>query len=162
MRVLIDGCTQDLLGTANGQSTHLGTQGVFDAVQFLFDLGLSLSLHTVSFDTSLITGFVDDLSAALFGLLDDLGGLGLGFTQLLGNFLVGQFQIASRAVGGVQTISDLLLTFTQSCNDRRPYELHAEHHENEERNGLANQGCINVHANTSLFVVSSNQSLENE
>jgi hypothetical protein len=39
VRVLIDCGTQDLLSTADSQSTHLGTQRVFDAVQFLFDLG---------------------------------------------------------------------------------------------------------------------------
>src|SRR5690606_24995328 len=64
MRVLIDCGAKDLFSTANSQGTHLGTQGVFDAVQFLFDLGLSLSLHTVSFDASLFTGFLDKLSSA--------------------------------------------------------------------------------------------------
>ncbi|KKD56896.1 hypothetical protein VM57_17225 [Stenotrophomonas maltophilia] len=64
MRVLIDCGAKDLFSTANGQGTHLGTQGVFDAVEFLFDLGLSLSLHTVSFDASLFTGFLDKLSSA--------------------------------------------------------------------------------------------------
>ena len=136
--------------TANGQSTHLGTQGVFDAVQFLFDLGLSLSLHTFSFDASLITGFVDDLSTAFLGLLNDFSCLCLSIAQLMARFLLGQLQVASCSVSSVQSSRNLLLTFLQCRDDRRPHELHAEQHKDEERNGLANQGCINVHANTSL------------
>lgn len=83
VRVLIDCGTQDLRSTANGQSTHLGTQRVFDTVEFLFDLGLSLSLHTVSFDASLFTGFVDNLGTAFLGLLDDFSCLSFRFAQLL-------------------------------------------------------------------------------
>ncbi len=71
-----------------------------------------------------------------------------------------QLQITSRAVGSVQAVSDLLLTLLQSRDDRRPHELHAEQHKDEERNGLANQGCINVHANTSLVRCPSNTQIE--
>ncbi len=155
MRVLIDCGPKDLLSTANSQGTHLGTQGVFDAVQFLFDLGLSLSLHTVSFDAGLVTGFLDKLSSAFLGLLNDFSCLCFSFTQLLTRFLLGQLQVASCAVGSVQTIGNLLLTFLQSSDDRRPNVLHAENNKNQEGNGLANQGCINVHANTSLGLCSS-------
>src|SRR3990167_821425 len=163
MRVLVDRYAQNLLGTANGQATQLGAQRVFDTIQFLLDLGQSLGLHTVSFDTGLITGFVDYLSSALLGLLNDFSSLAFGFAQLLTRFLLGQLQVTSRTASSVQTICDLLLALLQSRNDRRPYELHAEQHEDEEGNGLANQGCINVHANTSLvrcpFITSRN--LEN-
>jgi hypothetical protein len=58
MSVLVDSRAQNLLSTADSQATQLGAQGVFDTVQFLLDFGLSLSLHTVSFNASLITGFV--------------------------------------------------------------------------------------------------------
>jgi hypothetical protein len=111
---------------------------------------MSRSLHTVSFDTGFFNSFFDDLVTAFLGLLNDLGCLCFGFAQLLTHFLVGQLQVTSCTAGSVQAIRDLLLTFVQSRNDRRPHELHAEQHKNEERNGLANQGCINVHANTSL------------
>ncbi|MNT54001.1 hypothetical protein D3C72_1911310 [compost metagenome] len=135
----------------------MGAQRVFDAVNFLFDLGLSLSLHTVSFDAGLITGFLDDLSTAFLGLLNDFGCLSFRFAQLLTRFILGQLQVASCSVGSVQSIRDLLLTFLQCRDDRRPHELHAEQHKNEERNGLTNQGCINVHANTSLVLCPSHQ-----
>ncbi len=108
----------------------MGTQRVFDTVQFLFDLGLSLSLHTFSFDTSLFTGFVDDLRTALLGLLDDFSCLSFSFAQLLTRFILGQFQVTSCSAGSVQSIRDLLLTFVQSSNDRRPNELHAEQYKN--------------------------------
>src|SRR5690606_37927817 len=120
--------------------------------------GLSLSLHTVSFDAGLITGFLDKLSSALLGLLNDFGCLCLRFTQLLTRFFLGQLQVASCAVGSVQAVGNLLLAFLQGVDDRRPYELHAEQHKNQESNGLANQGCINVHANTSLGLCPSHQS----
>ncbi|MNT53441.1 hypothetical protein D3C72_1905280 [compost metagenome] len=135
----------------------MGAQRVFDAVQFLFDLGLSLSLHTVSFDASLFTGFVDNLGTAFLGLLDDFSCLSFRFAQLLTRFFLGQLQVASCTAGSVQTISDLLLTFVQCRDDRRPYELHAEQYKNQERNGLANQGRINVHANTSQLRCPSHQ-----
>ncbi len=155
MRVLIDCGAKDLFSTANGQGTHLGTQGVFDAVQFLFDLGLSLSLHAVSFDTSLFTGLVYKLSSTFLALLNDFSRLCFCFAQLLTRFFLGQLQVTCSAVGSVQAISDLLLTLLQSSDDRRPYVLHAEDDKNEEGNGLANQGCINIHANTSLGLRSS-------
>ena len=158
MRVLIDCGAKDLFSAADGQSTHLGTQRVFDAVEFLFDLGLSLSFHTVSFDASLFTGFLDKLSSAFLALLNDFGCLCLRFTQLLTRFLLGQLQVASCAVGSVQAVCNLLLTLLQGSDDRRPYVLHAENDKNQEGNGLANQGCINVHANTSLGLCPSHQS----
>ena len=133
MRVLIDCGTEDLLSTANGQSTQLGTQRVFDTVQFLFDLGMSRSLHTVSFDAGFFNSLFDDLVTAFLGLLNDLGCLCFSLAQLLTHFLVGQLQVASCTTGSVQTIRDLLLTFVQSRDDRRPYELHAENYKNQER-----------------------------
>src|SRR3989344_55974 len=157
MRVLVDGSAQNLLSTADRQATQLGTQGVFDAVQFLFDLGLSLRLQALTFHTGLIASFVDDLGSALLGLLNDFSCLRFSFAQLLTHFLVGQLQVASCTASSVQTISNLLLTLLQSRDDRRPHELHAKEHKDEEGNGLANQGCINVHANTSLVRCPSNQ-----
>ncbi|CAI8954036.1 hypothetical protein EMIT0P171_50291 [Pseudomonas sp. IT-P171] len=160
VRVLIDCGTQDLLGAADGQCTQLGTQRVFDTVQFLLDLGLSLNLHTVSVDTGFFNSLFNDLVTAFLGLLNDFSCLSLSFAQLLTRFILGQLQVASCSGGSVQSIRDLLLTFVQSRDDRRPHELHAKQYKNEERNGLANQGCINVHANTSLVRCTSNQSLE--
>ncbi|CAI8778949.1 hypothetical protein EMIT0P260_10132 [Pseudomonas sp. IT-P260] len=157
VRVLIDCGTQDLLGAADSQQAHLGAQLVFDTVQFLFDLGLSLNLHTVSVDTGFFNSLFNDLVAAFLGLLDDFSCLSFRFAQLLTRFLLGQLQVASCSAGSVQTISDLLLTFVQCRNDRRPYELHAEQYKNQERNGLANQGRINVHANTSQLRCPSHQ-----
>ena len=104
----------------------------------------------VHLDASLISGFVNNLGRALFRLLDDFSCLCFRLTQLLSHFFVGQLQISISTTGSIQPISDLLLTFTQSSDDRRPHILHAKHYKNEERNGLTNQGCINVHANTSL------------
>ncbi len=161
MRVLIDCGAKDLFSTVNGQSTHLGTQSVFGAVQFLFDLGQSLSLHTVSFDAGLITGFLDKLSSAFLALLNDFGCLCFSFTQLLTHFLLGQLQVASCAVGSVQAVGNLLLALVQGSDDRRPYILHAEEYKNQKSNGLANQGCINVHANTSLGLNSYSHQLVN-
>ena len=137
-----------------------GTQGVLDAVQFLFDFRLGLGLQAFAFGTGLVAGFIDDLVSAFLRLFDDFGCLSLGFAQLLARFLMSQLQITSRAVGSVQAVSDLLLTLLQSRDDRRPHELHAEQHKDEERNGLANQGCINVHANTSLVRCPSNTQIE--
>ena len=150
MSIGINGRSEDLLGAGHGQHADASTQSVLRGVDFLLDFRLSLRLDPVAFGTGLGLCVLDDLSGTLVGLLDDLGCLTIGLVHILGGEMLSHLQITSPAVGSVKAIGNLLLTLTQRRDDRRPHVLHAEEHEDEEGNGLAYQGCINVHANTSL------------
>src|SRR4030065_179156 len=59
-----------------------------------------------------------------------------------------EFQFVLALLAGGQAVGDGLLAFFQRLHDRRPHELHAEPHEQDEGDGLPDQGCVDIHFRT--------------
>ena len=83
-------------------------------------------------------------------LIQQLGCLILDSLHFNGHLVLGGSQITLRLVSGAQAVCNALLPFRQGSRQRRPDELHAEEHKERKRNGLPQQGQINVHTNTSF------------
>jgi hypothetical protein len=144
----VDFTAQDLLRAGHGQHGNLLAQGFACAVGFLRDVGLGGRQLTVAFFLGSQLGFLDDLRCTLFSLGNYFSSLGFGITQAVACPLGSQFQLVLAAVGHGQPIGNLLLARFQRVHDRRPHVLHAEPHEENERDGLADQSCVEVHIRT--------------
>ena len=55
-------------------------------------------------------------------------------------------------VGGSETIGDFLGSLIQRLRDRGPHEGHREPHQDQKDYGLNEQGRVDTHGNTFLFV----------
>src|SRR5690606_28471305 len=91
----------------------------------------------------------DDLNAALVGGFDDACCFFLGQPQLLCGLVLRQFEIAAGAIGGFEAVSDLFLALSHRVPDVLPHKCVDEPPEEQERDGLADKGEIDVHAVTS-------------
>ncbi len=72
----------------------------------------------------------------------------LGITHVVAGFSGSQLQLVLAAICRSQAVGNLLLAHFERIHDRRPHVLHAEPHEEDERDGLADQSCVEVHIRT--------------
>ena len=70
--------------------------------------------------------------------------------NLIFDALIGSGQFGLGTVGSGEAIGDFLGSFIQRLRDRRPHEFHREPHEDQEDDGLNEQGRIDTHGNTFL------------
>src|SRR5690606_18377985 len=71
--------------------------------------------------------------------------------QYSGSFL-GHFEVVLGTRGGLEAICDFLLSLFQRFYDGRPDVLLAEPYEKEECEDLTQNGCIQIHGFTHLWV----------
>ncbi|VDO55918.1 unnamed protein product [Brugia timori] len=146
----IDFLAEDLLGTLDGQRGDLLAQGFAGAHGLLLGLVAGSRDDLAGLFVRTALGFFDDLLGAALGVGKTAGGLGARRRQFLFDALVGGLQFGLGLVGGRQARGDLLCPVIQSLRDRRPHESHREQHEQQEDDGLNEQGRVDTHGNTFL------------
>ena len=122
--------------------------GLAAADRAVLDLGLCGNLDALGLFDSPGLGFVDDAVGLATRLLDDRRGLLLGFLEMLRNPILSKLEVTNGAVGGGQTIGDLLLALLHGADDRRPHILGTEPDKDGEGQHLPENGQIDVHINT--------------
>ena len=124
----------------------MGAQCFAGHICFFIYLAPGCGQDPVALRTRIAFGFFHHLGFAFFRSTDNLLSLFLGLAGYLFRMLLrlrfGLLPFLSRR----EPISDLGLAIVQSCDDRRPDQLHAEPDENDESQTLADQRQVDVHS----------------
>src|SRR5690606_665466 len=154
VRGRVDLARENALGPGHRDRRDLSTQLVTRAVD------LDLHLRAGAFEPALLLGLafglrrVDDAVGASRSLVDDAPGLITGRGDDLLGLGLRACEIGLTALGGRETVRDRNLPALDRCHDRRPDVLHREPHEEDHRDGLADQREIEIHVAFSWLIVS--------
>jgi hypothetical protein len=138
----VDLATEHALRARHRDARDLAPELLPRPIDLDLDLGAGALEVTVPFRLSLGLGLPDDVGGASIRLVDDAAGLLAGRRNDLVGLAPGLREAASAALGGREAIGDLDLTRLDRVHDVRPDVLHREPHEEEHRDGLADQGQI--------------------
>ena len=140
MRLRVDLAQQDFLGAGKCHRRHLAAQFLAGTVRLGLDFGLCRGDLPLTFLRTRGLAVGEDFVRARVGLVKDACRLAPG----IGNDLFGLgaclLQLLFAAIGGGEALFDLLLPFLDGIENRRPEELHAEDHEDDHRDRLADEG----------------------
>lgn len=116
----------------------------------LLGLGAGSSNNLVAFFGGTGLGFFDDGLGTAFGVRKPRCRFVARLGQFLLDALVGSGQVGLGLVGSSEAIGDFQSSFIQRLRDRGPHELHREQHQDQENDGLDEQGRVDTHGNTFL------------
>jgi hypothetical protein len=146
----VDFLAENLLGTLDGQRCDLLAQDLAGTHRLLLGFGVRGGHDLVGLRGCTALGLFDDLLGTALGVGQQVGRLVAGLHQFLLDALIGRSEFRLGLLGGRQARGDLLCAFIQRLRDGRPHELHREQHQQQEDDGLNEQGRVDTHGNTFL------------